>query len=393
MIRTLAAGSLLCVAAFAGDAPHLAVVEPPAAKVSVDEAIRTAVDFLVKNQNKNGSFGKRTVGRNYELWCHVPGGHMAFQAATTALCYMGMNSAEYQPEASKKAQAKTLAWLVNNTRVKRAFAEQFYNVWAFGYGLRALAQALRNKAPGADPEAIRETMRAIVKACEIYQSPDGGWGYLDFRVPAYKPSWSTPFTTATIMVALKEAEEVGIEVNPKMLKKGVRLLHRMRTPDGNYAYSIDWKYRPKGMINRPQGSCMRNPGCNLALRLHDDVLTDADLRLGFEQFVKYHRFAAAGLRRPIPHESWYAVSGYFYLYGHHYAALCLEHLPEADQKLYWPEVVRGTLKTRQPDGSYWDYPTYGYHKFYGTGFALMIFGRCPRGIAATLVPKPAPEKR
>ena len=94
--------------------------------------------------------------------------------------------------------------------------------------------------------------------------------YLDFRVPAYKPSWSTPFTTATIMVALKEAEQVGLEVNPKMLKKGVRLLHRLRTPDGNYAYSIDWKWRPKGMINRPQGSCMRNPGCNLALRLHDD---------------------------------------------------------------------------------------------------------------------------
>ena len=189
------------------------------------------------------------------------------------------------------------------------------------------------------------------------------------------------------MIALKEAEAVGLEVSPKMLQKGVRLLHRMRTPDGNYAYSIDWKYRPKGMINRPQGSCMRNPGCNLALRICDDVLTTADMRLGFEQFVKYHRFAAAGLRRPIPHESWYAVSGYFYLYGHHYAAMGLEHMPESDQKLYWPKVVNGTLRTRQHDGSYWDYPTYGYHKFYGTGYALMILGRCPKDIAKTLVPK------
>ncbi|MEE8104501.1 MAG: hypothetical protein V3T86_03095 [Planctomycetota bacterium] len=398
MTRCVAGLLMCCGAALAGDAPHLAVVEPPAAKVSVEEAIRTGVEFLVTTQNKNGSFGKRTVGRNYELWCHVPGGHMAFQAATTGLCYMGLNGVDHQPEASKKAQAKTLAWLVKNARVKRAFARQFYNVWAFGYGLRALAQALRNKSPGADPDEIRATMRSIIEACEIYQSPDGGWGYLDFRVPAYKPSWSTPFTTATIMVALKDAEEVGLAVNPKMLQKGVRLLHRMRTPDGNYAYSIDWKWRPKGMINRPQGSCMRNPGCNLALRLHDDGpeaggLTDGDLRLGFEQFVKYHRFAAAGLRRPVPHESWYRVSGYFYLYGHHYAALSLEHMPVPDQKLFWPEVVKGTLRTRQLDGSYWDYPTYGYHKYYGTGYALMILGRCPKEIAATLGPKPDAEKR
>jgi hypothetical protein len=81
------------------------------------------------------------------------------------------------------------------------------------------------------------------------------------------------------------------------------------------------------------------------------------------------------VRRPIPHESWYQVSGYFYLYGYAYAAMVAQQLPEADQKRLWPKLVEQLLKCREPDGSYWDYPLYGFHKAYGTGLALMALAR------------------
>ncbi|MDH3590662.1 MAG: terpene cyclase/mutase family protein [Planctomycetota bacterium] len=390
MIRTTLLLALLAALVQGGEqsAPHLAKVTPPAAKIAVDAAIRTGVDFLVKNQNKDGSFGKRTVGRTYELWCHVPGGHMAFQGASTALCWLGMNDAPYQPEKSIEAQKKTLAWLVKYARVKRPFPAQFYNVWSFSYGLRALGQALRKKSPGAAPEAIKKTMREIVKALDIYQSPDGGWGYLDFKMPGYKPTWSTSFTTATALIGLYEAQKAGIEVPERVLQRGIRLMKKYRTPDGNYGYSISWRWRPQGAINRPQGSSMRNQACNLALALFaPQEYGEKKLRRGLRQLVDNHRFAIAGLRRPRPHESWYAVSGYFYLYGQQYAAMVLDHMPQGDKNEFWPPLVRFVLKTRQPDGSYWDYPTYGYHKFYGTGYALIALSRCPQDIAKTLTPK------
>jgi len=370
----------------AGDAPNLAVVVPPAARVSVDEAIRTAVEFLVKEQNADGSFSKYTSARTYELWCDVPGGHQAFKTATTALCWMGLQSSPYQTDASRAAQKRCLAWLVKHARVKRPFAEQFYNVWALGYGLRALAQALAVKAPGASEADLRTMMDRLVKALGIYQSPDGGWGYLDFNVPGYKPSWSTSFTTATVMIALHDARAVGIEVPERMIERGTKLMWRYRTPDGNYLYSIDWKWRPNGRINRPAGSSLRNQSCNLAIHLFDDKLGVPEMRTGLQQLVDNHRFAIAGMRRPIPHESWYAVSGYFYLYGQQYAACVLERMPEADQRIFWPKVVAFTLQARQLDGSFWDYPTYGYHKFYGTGYALMTLSRCPPAIAKTIQP-------
>ncbi len=384
-MRLRLAAVLLASAVAAADAPHLANGLPPAGRVPVDKAIKTAVEFLVKNQNKNGSFGTRTVARTYELWCHVPGGHQAFQGATTALCWMGLNDSPHQTEASQKAQAKCLAWLVKNVNVKRPYLQQFYNTWALGYGARALSQALQKGAKGATPDEIRKTLRALVKSARLYQTPDGGWGYLDFDNPLRKPTWSTPFTTATVLIGLYDAREAGIKVPQKVFDRAERLMWRLRTPDGNYAYSIDWKWRPKGSINLAQGSSMRNQACNAILhRLHPERCDRAQLRRGLDQIVKHHRFGIAALRRPRPHESHYAVSGYFYLYGQQYAGLVLDHLSDNDRRLYWPKLVEFVLKSRQPDGSFWDYPTYGYHKFYGTGYALITLARCPAGIAKTI---------
>ena len=111
-MRVVAVLVALVAGVFAEDAPHLAREMPPAGKVTVADAVRGAVDFLVKNQNKDGSFGRSASAQPYQLWCQVPGGHMAFRGATTAICWMGLESSPYQPEGSKKAQAKCLAWMV-----------------------------------------------------------------------------------------------------------------------------------------------------------------------------------------------------------------------------------------------------------------------------------------
>ena len=77
------------------------------------------------------------------------------------------------------------------------------------------------------------------------------------------------------------------------------------------------------------------------------------------------------LHRPVPHESWFAVSGYFYLYGYYYAAECCEHLRPEFVAEVRDALIEEVLVTRHPDGSFWDYPLYGYHKPYGTGYALL----------------------
>lgn len=370
--------ALLALAGFAlgDDAPNLAVESPPAAHVTVEEAIRTGVEYLVANQNKNGSFGKPTSGRLWEVSAATPGGYYAFRSATTSLCWMGLNDAPYQTDASRAAQERALKWLVKNARVKRADGGELYNIWALGYGLQAITQAIAKKAPGATDEELRAAAAELVRVLGIYQSPDGGFGYYDFETGAYRPSWSTSFTTATCLYALHRAQDAGIVVAPRAIAKARENLLRCRRPDGSYLYGTYLQYVPNHRVNQAGGSSLRTQACNLALFLTGGPVDREWLGRGLQDLVEQHRFAVAGLHRPIPHESWYAVSGYFYLYGQMYAALVLDQLGPAERKLYAPHIVEQVLKARQPDGSFWDYPLYGYHKFYGTGYALMALSRC-----------------
>lgn len=382
---SLATLALVSAALAQAPAPNLAVTDPPAASVSVATAIDTAVAFLVANQNEDGSFGAYTSGRTWEIMASVPGSLHAFKSASTALCWMGLNAIPQQTAPSRAAAARALGWLVDNVRVRRANGVEMYNIWALGFGLQALAEALRDNAEGADPARVRAVAQQLADTLAVYQVPDGGFTYYDFDAKAYRPSDSSmSFCTGTVLVALHAARQQGIEVPDALIGKAVKSLRTCRTAEGSYLYGPYLKYAPRAGINQPKGSSMRTQTCNLALYFFDGGVGVEDLVAGLQQLVDTHRFAIAGVRRPIPHESWYAVSGYFYLYGEAYAALVLEHVPEAARERYWPEVVRYTLKCRQAEGSFWDYPLYGFHKFYGTGFALMALARCPAEIAAKI---------
>jgi len=387
-VNRLLAPLLLAAAAGAAaqEAPNLAVEMPPAGRVPVAQALSEGVSFLVKHQNADGSWGSYTTGRDYEVMASVPGSLMAFKAASSALCWMGLARAPRTPE-SEKAMERSLGWLVKHARVKRANPVEMYNIWALAYGLRALSLALRTQAPGAPEEEVRREAEAIVRMLPRYQVPDGGWTYYDFDVGSMPPSDSSmSFTSATVLIALHEAKEAGLPVPDEVVKKGVVSVRRCRKKDGSYLYGDYLKYVPRMGVNQPKGSSMRTPACDLALHLNGGGVTVEDLGKGIENIGENHRFAIAGLRRPIPHESWYQVSGYFYLYGHMYAGMALERVPPGEQRRLWPIVVRGILKAREPDGSFWDYPIYGFGKAYGTGYALMALARCPEEIAAGIRP-------
>jgi hypothetical protein len=83
-----------------------------------------------------------------------------------------------------------------------------------------------------------------------------------------------------------------------------------------------------------------------------------------------------GRKKPIPHESFAQVAGYFYYFGHYYAGLCIAELKPADRPFYQDHLARIILDRQEPDGSWFDYPLYSYHKPYGTAFALMTLGSC-----------------
>src|SRR5690606_91106 len=130
-------------------------------------------------------------------------------------------------------------------------------------------------------------------------------------------------------------------------------------------------------INRPAGSLGRSQACNIALRYWgDDTITDDVLVEWLHRLRERNGWLSIGRKRPIPHESWFAVAGYFFYYGHYYAALCVQDLPAERAAPLRQDLAHIILALQEKDGSWWDFPFYDYHQPYGTAFALMTLVRC-----------------
>ena len=85
-------------------------------------------------------------------------------------------------------------------------------------------------------------------------------------------------------------------------------------------------------------------------------------------------------KRPVPHDSYYSVAGYFYYFGHYYAALAIDELPLEERGPHFDQLAARLLPLQEKDGSWWDYPLYNYHQQYGTAFVLMAQARSRPGM-------------
>jgi hypothetical protein len=80
----------------------------------------------------------------------------------------------------------------------------------------------------------------------------------------------------------------------------------------------------------------------------------------------------------VPHESFFAVAGYFYYYGHWYSAQCIELIPSEERPYLKEHLAHILLPLQERDGSWWDYPFYNYHQQYGTAMAVMTLLKCQK---------------
>ena len=389
----LAAALVVCLPALAAEAPppgppELAVIGPkpkpivPPTNAEIKRSIDRGVAFLLKRQNKDGSWGSANITRPEEIYAPVPGAHQAFRAAVTAMCISALIEAGGQDPQVLHARERGEDWLLAHlSKVRRATPDAIYNVWSHAYGIQALSKMLAEKPKDA---AHRDRIRALIDQqldmLDRYEMVGGGWSYYDFLAGTKKPSdASFSFVTAAVLVALHDAKEAGVKIPPRLVERGVASLLRQRLSDYSYLYGEYLKYQPRRTINRPGGSLGRSQACNLALRLWGDkTVTDDVLKTWLDRLFARNGWLSIARKRPVPHDIWFSVSGYFFYFGHYYAARCIDQLPPDQRPHFQAQLAHVLLHLQEKDGSWWDYPLYDYHQQYGTAFALMALQRCLR---------------
>ena len=359
----------------------VSALKPPS-PAELEKSMQRGLAFLLRSQNKDGSWGSARKTKDLNIHAPVPAAHQAFRAAVTAMCIEALietGAADQDPPA-RAALARAQTWLLENLpQVRRADAMTMYNVWTHAYAIQALVQ-MHRRAPD-DPalqRKIGDLIRGQIDRLRRIESVDGGWGYLDFRVGSQRPATSSiSFVNATVLIAFHEARSIGLEIPADLVKRAVDSTERQHKSDHSYLYGEYLKWQPMMPVNRPAASLGRSQVCNLALRLWGNTnITDTVLTNWLDRLVARNEWLSFGRKRPIPHESYFQVAGYFYYFGHYYAALCADQLPAAPSRHYKDRLAAILLPLQEKDGSWWDYPLYDYHQPYGTAFALMTLARC-----------------
>jgi hypothetical protein len=348
----------------------------------LEQAIRRGLDFLLEDQRSDGSWGSATRTKGLNIYAPIPGAHQAFRAAVTSLCLSALiESGDQRPEV-QQAIDRGSVWLSQQLpHVRRAEPTAIYNVWTHAYSIQSLANLHRHYADQPQLQArMIGLMQQQVQMLTRYEGIDGGWGYYDFGAQTQRPNAEpTSFTTATALIALHEAQQLGVTVPQPLVQRAIASLLRQRKPDYSYYYSDNGPVnnRPMWEINRPGGSLGRSQSCNLALRLWGDKsISDQVLTVWLDRLFARNLWLDMGRKRPIPHESHFLVAGYFFYYGHYYAAQCIEQLPPAERARHQAQLAAVLLRLQERDGSWWDFPFYDYHQQYGTAMGVMSLVRC-----------------
>lgn len=362
--------------------PNLVVAPSEKLPISAAEIAQAASDsfekgigWAIANQRANGNWGSLESARAREIYLDTLASHLAFQTATTAIVTWSLiEPARTNPEC-RAALERGLTELSSRKPPGRASGKTFYSVWAHNY-LIYLSAAVQ-----ADPtlttfhaawKTIGETEIALVRR---EQGADGGWGYYDFNFTGENPSGneSTSFNTAAMILALRSANAQGAVIPPGTIEDGTRAILRMQLPSGAFAYGTYAELTPRADYNKVSGSSGRLQSCNVALNaVGAGKVTAETLMRGVQHLRDTHQYIEISRGRVMPHESFYRNSGYYYYFDHYYAACALAAVPPSAERA---ELVRWLTEVmvhdQNPDGSWFDYPLYGYGKAYATGLGLL----------------------
>lgn len=345
------------------------------------QAQQRGVDFLVRTQNADGSWGTFESSRPYEIYLGTVSSFRAFQMGTSALCCMALIEPSRGDLKVTETLGRGIRFLLSAEVTGRATGDTFYDTWAHVYLLQAVSELSRDPRFETLMSEFREIADRETGILERMQGGEGGWGYYDFGFALSKPSGneSTSFLTGAALLALREARESGFAVDDGVMKRGRQCLERLRLGDGAFIYGTYAQLGPEALYNRVKGSLGRTQAGNVGLiSSGSSVVGVKELRLGLDNLFAQHHFISMGRGRPYPHEAWYYTAGYYFFFGHYYASRAIELLPEADRPRYWALLRDHLVPLQDPDGSFFDYPLYGYYKAYGTAYALMALQRASR---------------
>lgn len=230
--------------------------------------------------------------------------------------------------------------------------------WGHAYGVRLLLLAIEHGLVDGEAEAdAREMIVDLIDRLHANVTTQGGWNYADDKTVS-------PFMTGTTLLILRDAEAAGFEVDEAMVEKALAALELSCTKAMSYSYSGEARKR----VAMPS-SAARSSVATLALYKAGRRSQD-DLRLAVQGFFDGWEDLLARKSKQGTHKRPYGIAPYYFFYGHTYAALAIEELPEEERPARRASLVSLLWKTRD-DGGTWNDRVFPRTASYSTAMAIL----------------------
>lgn len=355
--------------------PQAAEVESQ--KLSVEEMIVSATDYLLSVQQENGSWTSLTsYGKVDELADD-------FQIAATVIAGRALLHLEDNVGAQQAAQ-EALDWLLKQREILQAqdappVVFMDYAVWNRSYCIFFLADCLA--AELGDENAVRQEMENCIEDLLQRQQGNGGWSYyLSGTAGGDAIPQAISFTTATVVLALERAIEVGSAVDEPSLARGLACLEKLRSPEGTFAYFLHGANVDTGTLSgtSPAGSAARGPVCALALHQGKPApVEEAEMPARFEMYLEHLHGFGAQRRKALMHAGADTQGSHYLLYDYSTAAEALRKtvgkvVTKPLARKVFDAVLKQLQLCRNKDGSFIDNPLMGVDISTGLGLQALI---------------------
>lgn len=292
----------------------------------------------------------------------IPGGYRVGGTSIASLALLAAPGLDGDAE-RRAAVERALAFVLDQLEEDPGLAagpKRGYDVrgWGHAYALRFLLTAARQDAVPEELGArVDEAIPHLLRCLEVNAQPGGGWNYADDRRVS-------PFMTGSTLLTLYLARDQGHAVDPELIAAALDALQRSRTEAVSYAYAG----RARGAVAMP-GSSARSAVAELALHLAERS-EGQDLRAAVAGFFEGWDDLLARKSKQGTHEGPYGIAPYYFFFGHTYAALAIEHLPEEERPPLRRRLQALLWRTREEDGG-WNDRVFPRSKAYSTAMALL----------------------
>jgi len=257
--------------------------------------------------------------------------------------------------------------------------------WGHAYALNLMLEMRRRSIVPQDlTDEVDRRIAWLVETLEATEIVErGGWNY-SRRGGGEQRADASPFMTAPTVLALWEARRQGEEVAGAVLERALVALEACRTEEGAFAYNTN-----NGMPTLP-GAIARSPIAELVLYTADRSSLE-DVEFAVESFFEHWNELEARRKKTGTHKPPHGVAPYYFFYGHYYASVAIEALPEESRRK-WRVRYLDTLFSVREDSGGWNDRVFPRSEAFGTSMALLsLLEPTRRRPAAAVLPAASPR--